>query len=114
MPSKNMLPKGNRRVSVKKQYREQRTLIQEREAAARAAGESVEEAIEPFYDTADFVALHTSPYANVSGLVTSGPNGGKHPQEEATMSKPRYTVRKAVVEKPEIHTIEDLEPEDGV
>ena len=93
MPSKNMLPKGNRRVSVKKEYREQRTLIQEREAAARAAGEPVAEAIEPFYDTADFIPLHSSPYVNVPGLVTSGPNGGKHPQEEASMSKPRVTPK---------------------
>ncbi len=115
MPSKNMLPKGNRRVSVKKEYREHRTLIQEREAAARAAGEPVEEAIEPFYDTADFVPLHTSPYLNVPGLVTSGPNGGKHPQEEATMSKPRYAApRVPAPEKPEIQVLEDLEPEDGI
>ena len=38
MPSKNMLPKGDRRRSVKKEYREHRTLIPEREAAPRAAG----------------------------------------------------------------------------
>ncbi len=115
MPSKNMLPKGNRRQSVKQEYRAMRTLVQEREAAARAAGEPVEDAVEQFYDTADFIPLHTSPYANVPGLVTSGPNGGKHPQEEATMSKPRYAApRIPVAEKPEIHAIEDLEPEDGI
>src|ERR1700689_4357665 len=115
MPSKNMLPKGNRRVSVKKEYREQRTLIQEREAAARAAGESVEHPLEPFYDTADFIPLHSSPYATVPGLVTSGPNGGKHPQEEASMSKPRHaSPRVPPPEKPEIHVLEDLEPEDGI
>ena len=39
MPSKNMLPKGKRRQSVKKEYREQRTMAQEREAEARAANE---------------------------------------------------------------------------
>src|ERR1700709_1950944 len=92
MPSKNMLPKGHRRVSVKKEYREHRTLIQEREAAARAAREPVVEAIEPFYDTADFIPLHSAPCLNVPGLVTTGPNGGKHPQEEASMSKPRYAA----------------------
>src|ERR1700744_2985524 len=114
MPSKNMLPKGNRRVSVKKEYREHRTLIQEREAAARAAGKPVEETIEQFYDTADFIPLHPSPYANVPGLVTSGPNGGKHPQEEASMSKPRYAApRIPAPEKPEIQVLEDLDPEDG-
>jgi 23S rRNA pseudouridine1911/1915/1917 synthase len=115
MPSKNMLPKGNRRQSVKKEYREHRTLIQEREAAARAAGEPVEEAIEPFYDTADFIPLHTSPYANVPGLVTGGPSTSKHPQEEASMSKPRYAApRVPAPAAPEIQVLEDLEPEDGI
>src|SRR3954462_7872250 len=116
MPSKNMLPKGNRRVSVKKEYREQRTLIQEREAAARAAGELLEPEERPVgYDTADFIPMHTSPYVNVPGLVTSGPNGGKHPQEEQFMSKPRYAApRLPEAEKPEIQVLEDLEPEDGI
>ena len=116
MPSKNMLPKGDRRVSVKKQYREHRTLIQEREAAARAAGESTEPEDRPSgYDTADFTPLHTSPYANVPGLVTTGPTTSKHPQEEATMSRPRYSApRLPEAEKPEIQVLEDLEPEDGI
>jgi 23S rRNA pseudouridine1911/1915/1917 synthase len=116
MPSKNMLPKGNRRVSVKKEYREQRTLIQEREAAARAAGEDVEPEARPAgYDTADFIPLHTSPYVNVPGLVTSGPNTSKHPQEEQFMSKPRYGAPSIpAAEKPEIQVLEDLEPEDGI
>jgi 23S rRNA pseudouridine1911/1915/1917 synthase len=116
MPSKNMLPKGNRRVSVKKEYREQRTLIQEREAAARAAGDILEPEARPAgYDTADFIPLHTSPYVNVPGLVTSGPTTSKHPQEEQFMSKPRYGApRIPEAEKPEIQVLEDLEPEDGI
>jgi 23S rRNA pseudouridine1911/1915/1917 synthase len=112
MPSKNMLPKGNRRVSVKKEYREQRTLIQEREAAARAAGESVEEIRAESYDTADF-AMPVSPYAHMPGLVTTGPSGGKHPQEEQSVK--RYGAPKVVVaETPEIQVLEDLEVEDGI
>ena len=43
MPSKNMLPKGKRRQSVKKEYREQRTLAQEREADARAKADELGE-----------------------------------------------------------------------
>ena len=39
MPSKNMLPKGKRRQSVKQEYRAARTVAQEREAALREAGE---------------------------------------------------------------------------
>ena len=38
MPSQNMLPKGKRRQSVKQEYRAQRTLAQEREAAAAGGG----------------------------------------------------------------------------
>jgi 23S rRNA pseudouridine1911/1915/1917 synthase len=111
MPSKNMLPKGNRRVSVKKEYREQRTLIQEREAALRAAGELVEEARAVSYDTADFT-MPVSPYAHMPGLITTGPESGKHPQEK--QSTPRYGTPRVVVDAPEIHTLEDLEAEDGI
>ncbi len=39
MPSKNMLPKGKRRQSVKQDYRAARTVAQERQAAMLAAGE---------------------------------------------------------------------------
>jgi 23S rRNA pseudouridine1911/1915/1917 synthase len=111
MPSKNMLPKGNRRVSVKKEYREQRTLIQEREAAARAAGESVKEVRAVSYDTADFT-MPVSPYAHMTGLITTGPESGKHPQEK--QSTPRYGTPKLVEETPEIHVLEDLEAQDGI
>ncbi len=113
MPSQNMLPKGNRRKSVKKEYREQRTLIQEREAAARAAGEEPEAiAATGSYDTADF-KLHTSPYASIPGLVTDGPSGGKHPQEEFTPR--RYATPKPLSKPaPDIQPLEDLEPEDGI
>ncbi len=113
MPSKNMLPKGDRRRSVKKEYREQRSLIQEREAALRAAGEEVEGAVFEMIDTAEFL-IHTSPHANKPGLVTTGPTGGKHPQEEHTQR--RYAGRKVVTVEtpPEIQVLEDLEPEDGI
>jgi 23S rRNA pseudouridine1911/1915/1917 synthase len=40
MPSKNMLPKGQRRKSVKAEYREQRTIAQEKEAERKAAIEA--------------------------------------------------------------------------
>ena len=41
MPSKNMLPKGKRRQSVKQEYRAARTVAQERQAAMREAGEEL-------------------------------------------------------------------------
>jgi 23S rRNA pseudouridine1911/1915/1917 synthase len=116
MPSQNMLPKGKRRQSVKQEYRAARTVAQEREAALREAGESVESLGPALYDTADFTP-HVSPFAGRPGLVTSGPNGGKHPQEEADMSVRRYGVPRLYVEpeiEREITVLDDLEAEDGV
>ncbi len=112
MPSQNMLPKGNRRQSVKAEYRAQRTLLQEQEAARKAAGEDAKEPERATYDTAELYTT-PSPFANVPGLVTSGPDGGKHPSEEK--SPRRYPVPKVYVEpEPEIQVLDDLEAEDGV
>jgi 23S rRNA pseudouridine1911/1915/1917 synthase len=114
MPSQNMLPKGKRRQSVKQEYRAQRTLAQEREAALRAEGKEDDEARVEMVDTAEFGG-HVSPFAGMPGLVTSGPSGGKHPQEEADMSVRRYPAPKVYAEPaPEIQVMEDLEAEDGV
>jgi len=120
MPSKNMLPKGDRRRSVKAEYRAQRTLAQEREAAQRAAGEWSE--AEPRRQgilTADIVTAAASPapspWAGRANLVTSGPESGKMPPEHDTQSTPRYSSPYAVeAAAPEIAVLEDLEPEDGV
>ena len=113
MPSKNMLPKGERRRSVKAEYRAQRTATQERLAAARAAGVVEEEEVDAVtYDTAEMYVT-PSPFAHVPGLVTDGPDGGKHPSE--VKSPRRYGVPKVYVEPAaEIQVLEDLEPEDGV
>lgn len=111
MPSQNMLPKGKRRQTVKHEYREQRTLAQERAAALRAAGVVEEEsAAETGYATE--AELPVSPFAGIPGLVTSGPSGGKHPQEE--QSARRYPAPKVYVEEREIQVLDDLEAEDGV
>ena len=57
MPSKNMLPKGKRRHTVKHEYRAHRTLVNEREAAAREAGELAEPAAAAgAFDTAGWAA----------------------------------------------------------
>jgi 23S rRNA pseudouridine1911/1915/1917 synthase len=112
MPSQNMLPKGNRRKSVKAEYRVQRTLIQEQEAARRAAG--IEDELEPEGETYDTAEMYVtpSPFANHPGLVTDGPDGGKHPSEEKTPR--RYGAPKLYAEPAaEIQTLE-LEPEDGI
>jgi 23S rRNA pseudouridine1911/1915/1917 synthase len=117
MPSKNMLPKGDRRKSVKAEYRAQRTAAQEREAARRAAGElDTPAAPRQPIDTAGFVAPAPSPWAGNPNLVTTGPESGKMPPEYDTQSTPRYTSPyvTAPEPRPEIPVLEDLEPEDGV
>jgi 23S rRNA pseudouridine1911/1915/1917 synthase len=113
MPSQNMLPKGKRRQTVKHEYRAQRTLAQEREAALQAAGETEKETTSGpgSGDTAEMMQ-HSSPFAGTPGLVTSGPSGGKHPQEEK--SARRYPAPKVYVEEREIQVLDDLEAEDGV
>jgi 23S rRNA pseudouridine1911/1915/1917 synthase len=126
MPSKNMLPKGDRRKSVKAEYRVQRTLAQEREAELKRqreeSGEFIddEEAAARSWSTAmvEEPKVSKSPWANKPGLVTSGPESGKMPPEFDTQSTPRYGSPYAKEEaKPDLDAIqvmEDLEPEDGV
>jgi 23S rRNA pseudouridine1911/1915/1917 synthase len=110
-----MLPKGKRRQTVKHEYREQRTLAQERAAALRAAGATEEAAASGsksgYFDTGELMQSK-SPFAGIPGLVTSGPSGGKHPQEE--QSARRYPRPKVHVEEREIQVLDDLEAEDGV
>jgi 23S rRNA pseudouridine1911/1915/1917 synthase len=114
MPSQNMLPKGKRRQSVKQEYRAQRTLTQEREAALRAAGEDPAAHLLEMPDTPG-VKTHVSPFAGRPGLVTSGPSGGKHPQQDADMSVRRYPAPRVYAgPAPEVRVHDDLEPEDGV
>jgi 23S rRNA pseudouridine1911/1915/1917 synthase len=124
MPSQNMLPKGKRRQSVKAEYRAQRTLAQDREAALRAAGEFPDEA-EP-EDGHDTAGDEAESYGGMEGgqgvgrmspptgrvIVTSGATGSKVAQE--VQSPRRYPAPKVVAEAPEIHVLDDLEPEDGV
>jgi 23S rRNA pseudouridine1911/1915/1917 synthase len=115
MPSQNMLPKGKRRQSVKNDYRTQRTLLQEQDAARLAAGVEPQHAhVMESIDTAEFTPK-PSPFAHVPGLVTSGPSGGKHPQEAADLTPRRYPAPRLATEPaPQVETLDDLEPEDGV
>jgi 23S rRNA pseudouridine1911/1915/1917 synthase len=107
MPSKNMLPKGKRRQSVKSEYRAQRTLVNEREAAQRAAGEVVDEPeTEATYETEQPV-VPEHPY-----LRTTGASGSKVAAE--TQEPKRYPGLKFVAPEPEIQVLDDLEAEDGV
>jgi 23S rRNA pseudouridine1911/1915/1917 synthase len=87
MPSKNMLPKGKRRQTVKHEYRAHRTLVQEREAAARAAAE-----FEP--PTEDAQGFDTSewmpePQPQHGAIITTGARGSKVAEEHE--EAPRYS-----------------------
>jgi len=119
MPSKNMLPKGKRRQSVKKEYREQRTIAQEREAAARARAEEVgdEEQSAELIETSDYMDHEPTLEERIATnnfFTTKGASGSKVAEE--TYDPPRYANPYANLkaEAPEIQVIEDLEPEDGV
>jgi 23S rRNA pseudouridine1911/1915/1917 synthase len=118
MPSKNMLPKGERRKSVKAEYRVQRTLAQERAAALRESGEAADKVAAPrSHSTAQSEEAPPvkSPWAHNPSLVTSGPESGKMPPEYDTQSTRRYASPYAAApERPDIQVLEDLEPEDGV
>ena len=118
MPSKNMLPKGERRKSVKAEYRVQRTLAQERAAALRESGEAADKVAAPrSHSTAQSEEAPPvkSPWAHNPSLVTSGPESGKMPPEYDTQSTRRYASPYATEpERPDIQVLEDLEPEDGV
>jgi len=120
MPSKNMLPKGKRRQSVKKEYRAARTLAQEREAEARARAEELGDETAPaeLIETSDYMDHEPTieeRIATNNWFTTKGASGSKVAEE--TYDPPRYANPYAKLKEParvEIEVIEDLEPEDGV
>ncbi len=107
MPSKNMLPKGKRRQSVKQEYRAARTVAQEREAALREAGKDVES-----------LTPHVSPFAGAAGAGDEWAEwrqasaGGGGTCRCGGMGVPRLYVEPEV--EREITVLDDLEAEDGV
>jgi 23S rRNA pseudouridine1911/1915/1917 synthase len=115
MPSKNMLPKGKRRQSVKAEYRAARSIVQER---AKSGEPEVEEA-PVLLKTADFMEHEPTIEERIASndwFTTRGASGSKVAEE--TYDEPRYKNPyenlNAMVERPEVQVIEDLEPEDGV
>ena len=97
MPSKNMLPKGKRRQSVKEDYRKARTLANEKadEAKARADenfGEPLPEDVqEVLIDTADMMEHEPTLEERIARnywFTTKGASGSKVAEE--TQSDPRY------------------------
>jgi 23S rRNA pseudouridine1911/1915/1917 synthase len=117
MPSKNMLPKGKRRQSVRAEYRKVRTQVNE----ARERQKELEEAGPPtqngdqreeLWDTAelmeDTLPNPSNPYLRIAN--TAGTRN-----EIQTPTERRYEGLKPLdSEQPQIQVIEDLEPEDGI
>lgn len=114
MPSKNMLPKGKRRHSVRAEYRKVRTELTEARAREQEAAENAQETNdgEEMWDTAslmhDALPDPSNPYLRVAN--TAGTRN-----EIQTPAERRYEGLKPLEsEQPQIQPIEDLEPEDGV
>jgi 23S rRNA pseudouridine1911/1915/1917 synthase len=121
MPSKNMLPKGKRRHSVRAEYRKLRTELTEartRDAEQRDAetfgpkADNREHDRQEMWDTAelmqDALPNPSNPYLRVANVAGTR-------NEIQTPAERRYEGLKPLEpEQPQIHSIEDLEPEDGV
>lgn len=124
MPSKNMLPKGQRRRSVKAEYRAQRTLAQEKEAERKAAeaenfGEPLDDNSSELLATADFMEPELTleeRIATNNWFTTKGATGSKVAAE--THEAPRYGnpyAHLSEAERAEIPVLEDLDAdEEGV
>lgn len=115
MPSKNMLPKGKRRHSVRAEYRKVRTELneaREREKEQELGLAQDNNGLEEMWDTEDLMqeALPnpSNPYLRIAN--TAGTRN-----EIQTPAERRYEGLKPLEpEQPQIHVIDDLEPEDGV
>jgi 23S rRNA pseudouridine1911/1915/1917 synthase len=113
MPSKNMIPKGKRRHSVRAEYRKLRTERNEtleRDAAAQLEGEAA--AADEMIDTAELMRDElpdpSNPYLRIAN--TAGTRN-----EPTTPDERRYAALKPLTAaSPEIRVLEELEAEDGV
>ena len=115
MPSKNMLPKGQRRHSVRAEYRKLRTELEEQKAA-REAGQLPAEAAdeEPendFYDVAEMMAVELPDPSNPYLRIANTAGTRNDPQ---TVEERRYPGLQMRDKAPEIAVLDDLEAEDGV
>jgi 23S rRNA pseudouridine1911/1915/1917 synthase len=114
MPSKNMLPKGKRRQSVKADYRAARTAAQDRAASAGDASQDEQKELIDTASFADYEPTIEERAATNNWITTRGASGSKVAEE--TYDAPRYANPYAATPatSADIHVIEDLEEEDGV
>jgi 23S rRNA pseudouridine1911/1915/1917 synthase len=117
MPSKNMLPKGKRRHSVRAEYRKIRTELTEARAREKELADAAHLAQNgdqstEMWDTAelmhDALPNPSNPYLRIAN--TAGTRN-----EIQTPAERRYEGLKPLEPAPqEIHVLEDLEPEAGI
>jgi 23S rRNA pseudouridine1911/1915/1917 synthase len=125
MPSKNMLPKGKRRQSVKQEYRAARTLAQELASQQRSRsdnfGDEPEQTATALLRTADFMETEPTIEERIAAndwMTTRGASGSKVAEE--THESPRYANPYAGLKQElkasaaPVEVLEDLAPEDGV
>jgi 23S rRNA pseudouridine1911/1915/1917 synthase len=114
MPSKNMLPKGKRRQSVKQEYRKVRTEVEEQKAreAELAVTEEAATGPEGYYDVEEMMKEElpdpSNPYLRIINPI--GTRNEMHGTDERRYSGLQRPTKAA----PEVRVFEDLEPEDGV
>ncbi|HXS13635.1 MAG TPA: RluA family pseudouridine synthase, partial [Acidobacteriaceae bacterium] len=115
MPSKNMLPKGKRRQSVRAEYRKIRTELndaREREKELADAAHASQNDNQEMWDTAELMRENlpdpSNPFLRIAN--TAGTRN-----QPTTPDTPRYEGLKPPESMPrEIHVFEDLEPEAGI
>ncbi len=112
MPSKNMLPKGKRRHSVRAEYRRVRTELNEARDREQQASDQPSNPAEEMIDTAELMREvlpdPSNPYLRVAN--TAGTRN-----EATTPDERRYEGLKPLAPAAlEIQTLDDLEPEDGI
>jgi 23S rRNA pseudouridine1911/1915/1917 synthase len=119
MPSKNMLPKGQRRKSVKAEYRAARTLAQEQGLeVAQVTGRGAINT--KMIDTDTLANREMSIEERIARnywITTRGADGSKvaeETQEPRRYENPYAELTHPPVSEREIQVLDDLEPEDGV
>jgi 23S rRNA pseudouridine1911/1915/1917 synthase len=108
MPSKNMLPKGKRRQSVRAEYRKIRTELNEAREREPQEPQEANEAGEQPQDTQGGQPEFSNPYLRIANVAGTR-------NEIQTPAERRYEGLKPLAPASSaIHVLDDLEPEDGV
>lgn len=112
MPSKNMLPKGKRRQSVRAEYRKIRTELSEAAARDRDLQNADPEPQDAMWDTALLMQEQAPDPSNPYLRVANTTGTRNDPQ---TIDEPRYRgLQPLGAQRPRIHVLDDLDAEEGI